>query len=380
MLTDPDATLQELFRREVQAVCEAARRKGGKVSPDDLHELERLARLVELKQSAKPRKARKRWPLAAALGGTLVLASVLLFARVSQTDIQLDIALSGVAFQLAAPHVLAASMDLSSIGVSGLDAVDLPESIADLQASPRVPDGVDDAIRLSVLADDERRGTVTLAPLALSAGTSVRLEATGVPSQFRLTLSATDLRLGIAVEGPVLLALAGSAATEVNVATPRSIRMQSRAGEVDLAVAIAAATPVTLASQVAVRDLSMMQIAEFASLDRTVARHESTILSGSLYFDSLQGEERILRPREVLRFDSSIGDLGILALDSDRIGLKFYGTVRGLRTGTGEAERSLMPTYLDWLQARHGLSLLWGSALYLFGLVVAAMKWWRGER
>jgi hypothetical protein len=34
-----------------------------------------------------------------------------------------------------------------------------------------------------------------------------------------------------------------------------------------------------------------------------------------------------------------------------------------------------MPTYLEWLKARHGLSLFWGTSLYLFGLAAAALRW-----
>ena len=48
-----------------------------------------------------------------------------------------------------------------------------------------------------------------------------------------------------------------------------------------------------------------------------------------------------------------------------------------MTSGSGDTRRSLMPTYLEWLQARHGLSLLWGTTLYVFGLVVAALRWWR---
>ena len=36
-----------------------------------------------------------------------------------------------------------------------------------------------------------------------------------------------------------------------------------------------------------------------------------------------------------------------------------------------------MPTLLDWLRQRQGLSLLWGTALYLFGIVTTFRRWWR---
>jgi hypothetical protein len=48
----------------------------------------------------------------------------------------------------------------------------------------------------------------------------------------------------------------------------------------------------------------------------------------------------------------------------------------GMTTGSGEGRRTLMPTYLEWMRARHGVSLLWGTTLYLFGLIAGALRWW----
>jgi hypothetical protein len=47
-----------------------------------------------------------------------------------------------------------------------------------------------------------------------------------------------------------------------------------------------------------------------------------------------------------------------------------------MTTGAGEGHRSLMPTRLEWLQARHGLSLLWASSLYLMGIIGVVLHWW----
>jgi hypothetical protein len=48
-----------------------------------------------------------------------------------------------------------------------------------------------------------------------------------------------------------------------------------------------------------------------------------------------------------------------------------------METGSEDSPRSLMPTWLEWLKARHGLSLLWGTTLYLFGLVLGVARWIR---
>ena len=68
-----------------------------------------------------------------------------------------------------------------------------------------------------------------------------------------------------------------------------------------------------------------------------------------------------------------------LRLREDRIALRFHGHVRGMSTGSADSPRSLMPTYLEWIRARHGVELLWGTTLYLFGLIAGALRWWKGK-
>jgi len=91
----------------------------------------------------------------------------------------------------------------------------------------------------------------------------------------------------------------------------------------------------------------------------------STILSGTLFLESLDGEKRQLRPGEELEFWESSGEIRMLRLEDNQIAVRYHGRVRGMTTGSGEGLHSLMPTYLEWMRARHGLSLFWGATLYL---------------
>jgi hypothetical protein len=77
-----------------------------------------------------------------------------------------------------------------------------------------------------------------------------------------------------------------------------------------------------------------------------------------------------------LHLEGVHGVIRTLQLLEDHIALTFHGYVSGMRSGYGANPRSLMPTYLEWLQARHGLSLLWGTTIYLVGLLVGALRWW----
>ena len=79
----------------------------------------------------------------------------------------------------------------------------------------------------------------------------------------------------------------------------------------------------------------------------------------------------------MLRLELSEGQVRALSLAGDHISLSFRGAVTSLTTGEGSDRRSLMPTYLEWLSAQHDLSLFWGAAMYVFGLALAIMRWWR---
>jgi len=109
-------------------------------------------------------------------------------------------------------------------------------------------------------------------------------------------------------------------------------------------------------------------------------REVSTILSGSIYLEELNGQELKLRSGEAIRFEGSRGEIDVLDFKDDQIVVQFHGSVKGMTAGSSEVGRSLMPTWLEWLKARRGLYLLWGTAIYLYGLVVGAMRWLRAPQ
>ena len=98
-------------------------------------------------------------------------------------------------------------------------------------------------------------------------------------------------------------------------------------------------------------------------------------MSGSTYFEAL-GTETAMRPAEELLVGSAVGEIRTLALEDNDIAVKFHGRVSGLSTGFEETVRNIMPTRLEWLRAAHGLPLLWGTAVYLFTMAAAVIRWW----
>lgn len=368
--------LRDLLNQQVQIVSEEALRSDGQVSPQKVENVQRLAHLVDLYQAAQAPRRRRRWPVLVALGITLLIVSLLFFARVAETEIELDLALSEVSFALPTQQVLANIINLSALGVSGMREIKLPWAPDKIAPASQAADGAAPSLLLSVATDGKRQGSISLATLAFPAATHVWLLQTGTPQQYRLSLKGSDLKLRADVYGPVQVGLSGTANEQLNFVTPKAVLLQSGTDEVDLDLTFPDSGMRAFSSQLSASDISFSHIDEFLDTDKSVIRRVSTVLSGTLYFASLNDSERKLRPGEMLDFEKCNGEFRTLRFQDGHIDAKFHGRVRGMTIGSEGNQSSLMPTWLEWLQARHGLSLLWGAALYVFGLVAGILRWW----
>jgi hypothetical protein len=365
----PEATadqLRELLRRQVQAAGDEAIHSGGQVPAEQVEALGRLARLVEIHQAAQPARVRKRWPVALLFLATLLVVSILLFARVRETEIELDLAVSEVSFVSPTLQTLAETMELSSLGVSGLRQVQLSGAEAPSEET---------GLRLSVAPAGDRRGSINLATVMLAPEDHVWLRNTGSPDQWRLSLKGKPAEFRADVLGAVQIESVNGGVQRLDSVVPQSVLMQSGAEDTDFDLSFAAPGGSVFAPQLSAKSLLLSAVDEFIDNDRTVVRRISTVESGSIYFVSLGDRERKLRPREMIHFDRSQGEIRTLRLQDGHIELKYHGRVRGLSTGEDGGRRSLMPTWFEWLSARHSLSLLWGTAIYLFGALAAGFRW-----
>ena len=371
---DTEGQLRALLGRQAVAAGEDAVRSGGEISAERIEALSRLARLADLLDASRAAPSRLRWPLLAALGVTFLIVGVLLFVRVAETEIELDLALSEAAFRLPAPQSLAGAMRLSALGVSGLRQIEVPRT-RDREALRVPPAGEGPvSLRLSVGGEGEPPGTLGLETPTLPAGTRVRVRHTELPREYRLSLAGADLEMHAPVTGRIRLELSGEESQPLDFAAPKAFLLRSgaRPVEIDLALGEGAGA---LSSQLDAEDLSFTRISEERDDTGTRVSRVSTILSGNISLPALDGQEIKVRSGEVVAFERARGQIRALHLNADHIDLKYHGRVRGMTAGSGENQRSLMPTWLEWLRARHALSLFWGTALYLFGLIAGVLRW-----
>jgi hypothetical protein len=368
--------LGELLKQRAKDAEAQAIESGGTIAPEEYEALRRLARIAEIRSKAEPARKRISRITIAVFGLTLVIVSILFFARVSMTEIELDVALSQLGFRLPQQQVLTDATRLSSLGVSGLTELQLPHAESRKAQTMSAPDASGTAVRLSS-ADGQRKGELTLDALNVPAATQVWLRPTEVPQQWRLSLHGPDLTLQAAADGSILVGVAGARSEKFEFASPQPVVMRGGQNDIDLDLEFPAGLKTySFSPQDVAESLSFTRVDEHSDAEYTLVRRISTVLSGSLFFEALAGRELHLRAGEGLRFQWSHGEIRTLELRDGHIALTFHGEVRGMTTGAGENRRSLMPTYLEWLSSQHGLSLLWGTALYLFGLVIGVLRNW----
>jgi hypothetical protein len=315
-----------------------------------------------------------RWLPALVFFTTLVVASVLLFVRVSTTSIELTGTFSGLGFVAAQQQPLGRPMRVTAFGVAGAKSVEFPEEVASVGEATTARVAVDE------MADAKQAGTIVVDRIVVPAGTQVWLARTDVPRQYRLSLRApanATIDVHADVAGAVAFAPSAAPRGATVLRAPRAVDVTSSDGALDLDLTLAPGAAPPRWEQLAVRDLRLHRVEDVPDAARPFARPLSTIQSGSLYFEALGGVERKLRTGELLRFGEASGTLLTLDLRDDGIAAIFQGGVREMRSGSGDEPRSLMPTLLEWLRKRQALSLLWGTALYLSGIGLTLRRWWR---
>ena len=356
--------------KQVKALAEEVRTRGGTVPSDSLANVQRLAELAKLQRDLEPVRHVNRWAGSAMFAVTIALVSVLLLAHVRESEIELDLVVSELRFQVDSRQQLTDTLQVAALGASGLSQVALPG----LDESGTIPAS---SVRLSAADCGAAAGTISLEPIVAAAHSEMTLRLGDVPGELRLSMSHLDELLRADVSGTIRAAVPRFAQKVITAATPQPIVLTPGSAQVDLDLAPLNSGPGLFAPGLDVTELGLMRIDEVTGGDRTAVRAVSTVQSGSVYLEELGGRELRLRAHEGLRFGLARGEIRSIGVKDGALALNFHGRVRGMASGPLDHPRNLMPRWLDWLRENQPLSLLWGSAVYLFGLSTAVRQWWK---
>lgn len=375
---EPKKKIEALLSQKAKAAADNVVAADGTTQVEEVRELLNLARLVKVLQLVQPEQRRKRWPLVVMICATLIVVSLLLFLRVRKTEIELDVIVSEVSFVLSREEAVTSSFGLATLGVSGFSEVQLPIVSKDGAAESLMLGEEDKAVRLTAVASVQPAGVISLGRMILPAGTLVRLRRAETQNQYHLSIElpqGSEIELRADATGTIEVTSNAPSAT-LRLASPKAFTFTfgSPEANLDLTLRDDAASP--FATNLAIKDPSFLAFEEIVDVERTLGRQVPTILSGSVYYQELDGQERQLRGSEGLQLHNCKGELRAIEIAPKGLRFRFVGEVSGIDKGLAAYKTNIMPTYLEWIRANHGLALLWGTTLYLFSLGVGLLRWW----
>jgi hypothetical protein len=366
--------LAGLLSEKLELLCKEARENRGEVSSRSLRKLENLQHLLSIKKSSDPRVHQRRIRVAAILSAGLLLFSLLLFTPVKRTEIEGNLTLSDFRFVSTSTLPLTGSLEVSELAAFGLSEMNLPRSRGYSQEAVISSD--DTAfVRLTPQHAPAAEGRVTLGSVDLSEGTEVAIDLTKASHGLHISLFGKPTSIAVNVSGTIETAFPQSTPSVRDFSRPKSVALKTGRGHAGMDLTFPQKDCTSLASQLPAKDLTFHTIDESFNGRGIAAKETSAILTGSLSFESIGGKTQALRSYEQLRLKEFNGIIRSIDVCQNGLNLRFAGTVHGMTLGYGQNKRSLMPSWLDWLQAQHGLWLLWGTTAYLVGLLLGILQW-----
>lgn len=339
----------------------------GSVSKEDFEALDRLEKLA-----AGDRSWHQWWIPTCAFLLPLAVVTFLFETEQRETQIDLDAKVSAFSATLRAKQPLFDGSLLRAFNAIGLKGVD------NLSAG----DG-DCSVDVKLGAKPRPEDAINLQLLEVPRGWRVRLE--GSENSIEVTLSGPPARPEAAREEVLTtVSLGGRTTVETRCGGVRNLH-EFKAADISslnlrlgprttLSVTPVDGHPLRFARQIAVEKVALVS-EEISFADAPENRQLSSVLSGTLYLNALDGKQAPLRPSEALSFSDFSGTLRSIAPAADGLQLELFATVKGMKTGEAPNQRSLMPTYLQWIAARNELWLWWGSAVSVFAVLMSVLRW-----
>jgi hypothetical protein len=265
--TDAHA-LRALLARLTEDVAADAVRTDGQIPAERLEALGRLARFLEMRDAAAM-PFRRRSALTLVGLGTLACVSVLLFARVSGTEVEMQLKVSEVSFVLPTVQAITDAMSVSALGVSGLRVIDLPEAHGGPGQTQRAYD-----VLLTAQQVGGRVGTVSVGPISVSAGSRVSIRKLAERYRYRLLFRSARPDLAISVHGPVRIIVPSVINESREFAFPSRIgvELDSQQVSIDFATAKRAEARALFLSPLPAESLFLFRIDQFEEGEQTLVR------------------------------------------------------------------------------------------------------------
>ena len=378
---DPDRLRGLHDLRAVTATQLAARLVAGDAPLPELRELQERLKMLDATLAEQGTRDERR--LGALLWPVLLVAAVLLLAAsvpVPSVPLSLELQASSVTLGLTEPALLGPQSVDGELRVEGFTSF---ESVDAALASAAARQHAD---RVAVRASELRlRGLALPAGARLTVQVRDDMTALWVDSPRSPVVADvevrgnTTLRLGDAqaalervfTHTEALRLVGGDAAQSDTPAPPMTLWLQRRG---NAALRIDGLRPSSL--RFAERRESTGSITGTGAAAGLVSAVGSSLESGTITLPAT-GQTVPINGGDWLQVDGLVVQRCELIAGAPLL-LKLSGSARVLRLRVGEFERSLKPSWLEYVSRHHLASVLWGSAALLWGALAWLRKYFAG--
>ena len=161
-----------------------------------------------------------------------------------------------------------------------------------------------------IVAAGQPPGQLTLAPVFLPAKSRVWLRTSEIPGSYRMSIQGKDVQFRADVIGQINIA--GTRGVQT-FRSPRGFLLNGGSREAELEFVFLNKDQNPFVQHLPLQTISMSSVEQFRDGDRMLARKVSSVISGVLYFESLDGRERKLRQGETLEIEPANGVLERIA-------------------------------------------------------------------
>jgi predicted Ser/Thr protein kinase len=372
-LTTPVPEARTL-RPEIPARLSAALRRAMAKKPAERFQRveEFIAALEGQGGAAAPRLAMpgNRTLVAGVAGGLLLAAAAAVFwkgaAPVARAPVHAELRVQGVWLRLGkvvAPWDRALS--LTSLGISGLDAVSLPAYAKTPARTVATP-----SLYLKAIRPDS--GGISIDPIQLPARSLIVLKPTGAAGVVQLTIGDSLPSIPVSVSGRIAVNVQDQPVDTIPFSIDQ-IQLAATHGPLDFELGFEGAAIARPLVPLDIVGVSFEDVNRFRDEEQVSDQRVSTIDSGSLGLTIGNRPPHILKKGEELRLPGFTGAVRDIAVDSQAVALTLEGTVDSLPAALGT-----VPSVLQVFWSDHPLASAGAGLLYVALFVLVGLYWKRG--
>ena len=223
-------------------------------------------------------------------------------------------------------------------------------------------------------------GRVSLETFALSKDDEVHVEAKP-GAGYRVTIdgkSGSSIRVTTA--GPAEVTTDGIIEQLKDGSVFRSVTCIAPAGDpVTLDIEPKTTSSAMISGPIDVSSLTFERDDIYRNGTETIPRTISAVVAATVTLrDIADSQLKVLRA-EYVTMSITHGMLKTIGRSDSLLSLEFQGEVKDLTTAFGEQTKARMPSYLEWIKANAGISAVWAAVLWVFGVIMAVGKCWKGQ-